>query len=155
MKKTVTVIVSVLLIAAMMFSFAGCGAKGKVKATIKDFQKACNELDIEAAINCLDPSVSNLLNLGAGLLGALTGADAESMFDSLSSILASTAESFGADSFKTLKIKVKDVAANDSTADAKVEFSYKTDSGEEKTADGTISLKSTDEGWKITGVKFK
>ena len=155
MKKTVTVIVSVLLIAAMMFSFAGCGAQGKVKATIKDFQKACNELDIEAAINCLDPSVSNLLNFGAGLLGALTGADAESMFDSLSSILASTAESFGVDSFKTLKIKVNDVAANDATADAKVTFSYTASSGDEKTSDGTISLKNTDQGWKITAVKFR
>ena len=155
MKKTLTVIVSVLLVAAMMLSLAGCGAKGKVKATIKDFQKACNELNVEGVIDCLDPSVSGLLNLGAGLLGALTGSDAESMFNTLSSILASTAESFGIDSFKTLKIKVNDVAANDYTADAKVTFTYTAGSGEEKTSDGTISLKSTDEGWKITGVKFR
>ena len=155
MKKTVSVIVSVLLVAAMLFTLAGCGTKGKVKATVKEFQTACNDLNIEGVINCLDPSVSGLLNLGAGLLGALTGSDAESMFNTLSTVLASTAESFGIDSFKTLKIKVNDVASNDTTADAKVTFTYTAGSGEEKTSDGTISLKNTDEGWKITGVKFK
>ncbi len=155
MKKTVSVIVSVLLVAAMLFVFAGCGAKGKVKATVKEFQTACNELNVEGVIDCLDPSISGALKLGAGLLGSLTGTDAEGLFDKLSALLLSGTESFGIDSFKTLKIKVNDVAANDTTADAKVTFSYTTGSGEEKSSDGTISLKSTDEGWKITGVKFK
>ncbi|MBQ6022863.1 MAG: hypothetical protein IJL25_08045 [Clostridia bacterium] len=155
MKKTVTVIVSVLLVAAMMFTFAGCGAKGKVRASIKEFQTACNELNIEGVIDCLDPTVSGALKLGAGLLGSLTGTDAEGVFEKLSALLVTGAESFGIDSFKTLKIKVKDIAANDTTADAKVEFTYTAGSGEEKTSDGTISLKSTDEGWKITGVKFR
>ena len=69
-------------------------------------------------------------------------------------LLVSNADSFGIESFKTLKIKVNDVAANDTSADAKVTFTYTGDSGEEKTADGTITLKSTDEGWKISGVRF-
>ena len=155
MKKTVSVIVSVLLVAAMLFTLAGCGTKGKVKATVKEFQTACNELNVEGVIDCLDPSISGALKLGAGLLGSLTGTDAEGLFDKLSTLLLTGTESFGIDSFKTLKIKVNDVAANDTTADAKVTFTYTTGSGEEKTSDGTISLKSTDEGWKITGVKFK
>ena len=155
MKKTVTAVVSVLLVVALMFSLAGCGAKGQVKSTIKAFQKACNDLNVEDAINCLDPSISGMLKLGAGLLGSLTGKDAEGVFESLSSLLGSNADSFGVESFKTLKIKVNDVAANDTTADAKVTLTYNGVSGEEKTHDATITLKSSSDGWKISGLKFK
>ena len=66
MKKTLTVIVSVLLVAAMMLSLAGCGAKGKVKATIKDFQNRLkeekNRLYLQSGRN-LDPETAGLAAL--------------------------------------------------------------------------------------------
>ena len=154
MKKTVTVIISVLLVFTLMFSLAGCGAKGKIKGTIKNFQKACNELNVEAAVDCLDSSIAGILKLGAGLLGGLTGKGSDEVFEGLSDLLGSHADSFGVESFKTLKIKVNDVAANENTADAKVTLTYNGLSGEEKSTDATLELKNSSEGWKISGVRF-
>ena len=154
MKKTVTAIISVLLVFTLMFSLAGCGAKGKIRASIKSFQKACNELNVEAAVDCLDPSISGILKLGAGLLGGLTGKGTDEIFESLSGLLGEHADSFGVESFKTLKIKVNDVAANENTADAKVTLTYNGLSGEEKSTDATLELKNGSEGWKISGVRF-
>lgn len=154
MKKTIARTVSVLLVAVLLFSMAGCGAKGEIRATIKDFQYACNEMDIEAALECINPSVYSVLKLGAGLLGSLIGQDAENVFASLSSLLISGADTFGVEAFKTLKIKVNEIAANDTTASAKVTLIYDGKSGEEKTSDATINLKCTDEGWKIDGIRF-
>ena len=154
MKKAVIKIVSVAMIAVLLFSLAGCGDKGAIKATIKDFEKACNEMNVEAAIDCIDPSISGVLKLGAGLVGGISGKDADGVFESLSSLLSSGAESLGVDGFKTLKVKVNDIAAADSSATAKVTLTYTGHSGEEKTKDATVNLKNSSEGWKISGVKF-
>lgn len=155
MKKKLFNVLSLLLVAVLLFSFASCGANGKIKGTISAFQKGCNDLNVSAIIETLDPSISGLLKVGTGFVGSLLGVEDEEIFNSLSSLLGDHADSIGIESFKSLKIKVNDVASNDSTADAKVTLTYTGLSGEEKTTDATISLKYSSEKWLISGVKFK
>ena len=154
MKRTITSALSLLLIAAMLVSLTACGASGKVKRTIEEFQKACNNQDVNALIDCLDPSIASLLKIGAGFLGSFTGLNASEVFSTLSGLLQTGTDTFGIDSFKTLKIKVKNIAVEDTKAEAKVTFTYMGSSDTEKTTDATISLKLSDEKWLISGVKF-
>ena len=154
MKKTVTAVVSVLLICALALSLSGCGVKGEIRNAVAQFQSACNALDVEAALACLDPSVSGVLKLGAGLLGSLTGQNEEEVFGQLSNLLWQNADSFGVESFRTLKIKVGEIAANETSADAKVELTYVGLSGGETTTGATVTLNNTSEGWKISGFRF-
>ena len=154
MKKTVTRIFSVVLVLTMLLSLASCGEKAKIRSTISAFQTACNELNVEAVVDCLEPTIANLLNAGAGLLGGLLGSSEEEVFSSLSSLLGNHSDAIGIESFKTLQIKVNDIAEDGATANAKVTLSYIGITGEEKTADATINLKNSSDQWLISGVTF-
>lgn len=156
MKKIAIRSVCVVLVLSLLLSFAACGASMGVRSTISSFQEACNTMDVEAAIECLDPSISGVLNFGAGLVGMFTGKSNEELFSALSDFLGKSAENFGVDSFKTLDIDVTDVATNEETADAKATLTYKGMDGAERTNNVTFRLKADDEGeWKISGISFK
>ena len=156
MKKLAVRSVCVALVLSLLLSLSACGQSLGVRRTIASFQAACNELNVEDALACLDPSISGVLNFGAGLIGAITGKSTEELFGSLSKLLGENADSFGIESFKTLDIKVTDVATNEETADAKATLTYTGLDGSEQVHDVTIRLKCDDEGeWLISGVSFK
>ena len=157
LKKKTLQVLSMALAVLLLLSLSGCGQKIRIVGVIRQFQTACNDLDVEAAVACLDPSIGNVLNFGMDLIGSLLGKSNEEMFASLSGLLSEHSDSVGIESFKTLSIKVNDIAANDATADAKVLLTYQGSDGEEKQQDATLRLKyvAEDENWVISGVSFK
>ena len=74
---------------------------------------------------------------------------------SLSAALGAHSDALGISSFKTLKIRVKDVAVTDKDAVAMARLTYEDLEGGEKTVDAELSLRqSDDKTWYLTGVKF-
>ena len=83
MKKAIRVSVSVLLVLGMLIGFAGCGESGKVRKVISNFQTGCNNKDINAVLDCIDPSISGIIRGLTDFAGKLLGEDSASMFDQL------------------------------------------------------------------------
>ena len=156
MKKTVIRIFSVILVLALLFSLTSCGEKGKIKGTINNFQKACNELNVEGVVNCLEPTVASILKAGAGLLGGLLGDSDEEVFNKLSSLLGEHSGMIGIESFKTLKIKTNEITVGEdgSSANARVTLDFIGISGEAKTLDATLKFTNASDQWLISGVDF-
>ena len=154
-KRMLSAVLAVALVAALSLTLAACGAKSGVKKTVAAFQKACNDLNVEAALATVDPAVSGVLKLGTGFLGMLTGQTDEELFSALSAALGAHSDALGISSFKTLKIRVKDVAVTDKDAVAMARLTYEDLEGGEKTVDAELSLRqSDDKTWYLTGVKF-
>lgn len=153
MKKSALRIFAFVLVGALLLSFAGCGAKGQVKGVISDFQKACNDLDINAALDCIDPTVADIVKGAGGLLGLISGQDTDVIFESLSSLLMEHEDMKGVDFFKTLNVKVNGVETGETDAAAQVTLTYKNLAGEEVSRDANLTLKLSDGKWYITGVK--
>lgn len=153
MKKSVLRTLAIVLVGALLLTLAGCGAKGKVKSVISRFQNACNALDVNAVLDCIDPTIADIAKGAGGLLGLLSGQDTDAVFQSLSSLLIAHEDAKGVDFFKTLKIKVNSVETGETAATAKVTITYKNLSGEEVSREGNLTLKLSDGSWYITGVK--
>ena len=154
-KRVFSAVLAVALVAALSLTLAACGAKSGVKKTVAAFQKACNDLNVEAALETVDPAVAGVLKLGTGLLGTLTGKTDEELFSMLSSALGAHSDALGIASFKTLKIKVKDVAVTDKDALARAQLTFEDLEGGEKSVDAELSLKQDDgKTWYISGVRF-
>ena len=58
---------------------------------IKNYEKACNDLDMDAMLDCINPSIAEKIELATGVLGMLTGSDSEELFDKLSGLLSTEA----------------------------------------------------------------
>ena len=111
MKKTLKTIMALMLIAVMSFSFVGCNNDKKdIENLILEFEYACNTLDFDAVLNCIDPKISDNIKLAGGLLGMFTETGTDQMFEELSQYLLDNTDLGGGTSFfSTIKIDVEDI----------------------------------------------
>lgn len=124
MKKTINAIVAVLLSVAIMLSLVGCiGSNREIEQLMSDFEGACNRLDFNAVLDCIDPNISDKLDLAAGIVGMFADMDKEEMFEKLAGFI-SKEDIGGADFFSSIKIDVKEIEVNEEEATVDVFLSY-------------------------------
>lgn len=148
MRKVFVSVVAVVLCVAMMFSLTGCTAKSEVKSLIKQFEKACNDLDFNAVLECINPKIADNIKTAAGFIGMFTDTDSEEMFDSLSKFLSND-DIGGTDFFSSIKIDIKEIEIAEDTATVLTEITYEV--GNEKTTrEATFKCEMYNEKWYIT-----
>lgn len=152
MKQTMHRVAAVLLLAVMMLTLlTGCGAKGKAKETIANFESACQALDVRGMLECINPTISKPVLTAMNLLGV---EDTSSTLTELVGILGmfegagEKTEEF----VQSIEIKPDDFEFNDDKDECTVtaELSY----GEDNTETITIDLVLKDEVWYISGIDF-
>ncbi|MCR5783065.1 MAG: hypothetical protein K6G90_10070 [Clostridia bacterium] len=146
MKKNIYKAALFLLIALTVLSFSGCGESSKVKAVISDFQTACNNMDLNAVVACMDNPIFNTLNGVSDLIGL----DKNKLVDLLGQFLGDFAAS---DYLKTMKIKVSKVTVDNSIAFATAEISGKNADGTDYSKNVVFECELVDDAWKIKNIK--
>ncbi len=146
-------VMALALACVMVLSLAGCGgAKSKIKGTISDFEKACQELDLEAMLDCVDPTVAEPAKAGLSLLGALAGDEAEMLGEVASAIFGSVADP---DEFLSkIRIKAGDISVDGDSATVEATLSAEV-GGEKIEQPATIRMKQDDDEWYIAGVSLQ
>lgn len=153
MRRIICTFMALLLAVSMVFSFASCsGEKGEIKTLIKNYENACNDLDMEAILDCINPSIASKIELATGVLGMLTGADSDELFDKLSGLLSTEALG-GKDFFGSLKIKVKDIEIDGDTAVVTADISY-TVKDKSTQEEATIDCVRVDDVWYVGTLGF-
>lgn len=152
MKKAVSISLTILLLFTMAFSLTGCGTKGDIKDTVKSFEKACNELDFNGVLDCIHPTVSGAIKVATNLAGFFADTNSEEMFDKLSEYL-SDSNFGGKEYFSSLKIDVKNIEVEETTAKVYVTFKYKVNDKESE-RDAIINCTVDNEKWYITTISF-
>ena len=73
-------IVIVMLIAALVLSLCGCSNdKGEIENLMTEFEYSCNELDIDAMLDCIDPAISDKIKLATGIASMFTNKDSDEL----------------------------------------------------------------------------
>ena len=149
MRKTVISLMALLLSVTMVFSLAGCSKSNKeIENLIAKFEQACNDLDFEEVLDCINPKISDKIKLAAGLVGMFTDTDTDEMFETLAKYLSSD-NLGGADFFSSIKIEVKDISVKDDSADVSVMLNYEVN-GEEIAREATFKCIYYTEKWYVS-----
>ena len=143
----------ILLIAVMIISFSGCGESSKVKAVISDFQTACNNMDVNAVVECIDNPIVNAVKGVSGLAGDLLDFDNEKLNELVGDLLGDIGDIATGDYLKTMQIKVKKVKVDGTTALATAELSGKGFGESEYTKTVVFECTRVGDTWKIKNIK--
>ena len=117
MRKVLVSLVSGILLVSMLFSLSACGngSKKEIENLMTEFEYACNTLDFDAVLNCINPKVSDSIKIGVGLVGMFTKTDTDELFEKLADTLSSD-DLGGTDFFSSIKITVNDVSVDGENA---------------------------------------
>lgn len=141
----------------LILSLGGCGGNGderEIRATLKSFASACQQLDLNAMLDCMSPDAATPLRGGASLMGTLTGKTPEEILDQAVPFLFGD-DYASSDFLRSLRLKVEDIAVAEDTATALCTLSY-TLEGEKKERDMSIQLVKLEvegeSGWYISSL---
>lgn len=141
-----------LVLSLALTNFTGCAAseKKEIKATIKEFNEAARNVDMDGMLNCIDPKVAAPINMGTGILGSLLGVDVSEMVNYIvHDVLKIDAESN--DFLRTLKIETGKITVNETKAT--VECTIKYESGSDKYEKGAVlTMTKSGEKWYISSI---
>ena len=149
MRKVLIPLVSCILLISMMLSLCSCSStKSEIKSLMGNFEEACNDLDFNAVLDCITPTVSDSIKLGAGLVGMFTKMDSDEMFEKLSDYLSSD-DLGGTDFFSSIEISVDDIKVDGEDATASTLITYNV-AGEHIEREATFKCVYYNEKWYIS-----
>ncbi len=153
MKKTVYKAAVFLLIAATLLSFSGCGESGKIKALIADFQTACNNVDLNAAAECIDNPIFNAIKGVSGIAGDLLGLEEGKLAELVGDLLGDLGDLTTGDYLKTMQIKVTKVKVDGTTAQATAQLSGSGFGDSSYATTVIFECAQVGDAWKIKNIK--
>lgn len=142
---------------ALVLSLVGCGGNSdeqEIRSTLKSFASACQQLDLNAMLDCMSPDAATPLRGGASLAGTLTGKTPEEILDAAVPFFFGS-DYASSDFLRSLRLKVEDIAVAEDSATALCTLSYTLD-GEKKEQDMSVQLVKLEmdgeTGWYISSL---
>lgn len=157
MKKNLFRVVAVIMMLVMTVGFWGCDKKDtEIENLLTEFEYACNALDFDAALNCIDPRVSDKIKVATNIIGIFTSQDREMLFEKLADLIADTSEINGLEFFESIQIDLQEVIDDEGYKFIKYAFVYVTYefAGEEITKEAYFSFEKYVDKWYITSFRF-
>lgn len=148
-------IVIVMLITTMVLSLCGCSNdKGEIENLMTEFEYSCNEMDIDAMLNCIDPAISDKIKLATGIAGMFTDKDSDELTEELVGMLTGDDSLNAGDFFSSIKVETTDIKTKKETgtANAIVEYSI---AGEKFKKEAAFDYVYNMDKWYISSFKLK
>ena len=148
MKRTVALILTVLMLVTL---FCGCESaenRNDIKDLIAKFETSCNQMDINGMLDCINPDVAAVAKAAVGLVGMFANADTDAVLEKLSGLIMNDTSLSGKEFFSSLKIKVGKITVEEDTASVEAVITY-TVSGEEKQSETVIECTKRTDNWYI------
>ena len=134
----------------LVFMLSGCSLfRSKPEETVKAFETAYNDLDLQGLKDCIDPDLVSAAQSGIGAVGSIVGIDLSSMLD-----LMITADSLGlldeakAMDREPLGLEVTDSQIDGDNAVLTVNAVY-----EGETVESTFDMVYKDGHWYISSIQ--
>ena len=152
MRKKIHRIVAILLCVCMFVSLTGCGKRSAIKDTLDEFEYSCSNLDLNAILNCINPSVADPIKLGLVIYSTASGNDYEDVLDDLVKTLFgeyyNAREFLGTISITDRKIKIKKDTA---TVECILHFEVV---GVQFNKETTITMVESNKEWYISSIQI-
>lgn len=146
---------TIILIIVLSVSLCACAGQGKdneIETLTKNFEKACNKLDLNGMLDCVDPEISKSVKAITELVGLFSDKDTDELLDGLAKVLFRELPENSKELFSSIKIKLDDnIEISEDIANASAEIVYEI-SGEEHTSNVSLEYVKLDEKWYISDV---
>ena len=156
MKKNIMKLFSLgLAVILMMGCLTGCdGTSTEIKNLLTEFEYACNTLDIDAMLNCIDPSISDKVKFGLSLYGLVMKADDDETLDQIARLLSGNSTLDGQEFFSSIKIELNNVSSEGEITKAETTIQYKL-LGQNYKRDAVFSCVKSADKWYISRFNLK
>ena len=113
MKTAHRIAALVLLVALILGCLTGCsGDRRKINGLLAEFQRACNSLDIDSILECIDPRTADVIKLAVGLYGLFSDQDTGEALRNISEALIGGLALRDSEFFLSIKIDPKEIRIN-------------------------------------------
>lgn len=149
MRKFAFSVIAIVLSITLMFSLTGCkaGSNKDIKTLLDEFEESCNTLDFDAVLDCINPQISDKINLALGLVGMFSDTDKDELFQQLADFLSED-DIKGSEFFSSIKIEVEDINIVDEEATVSTIITYSIN-GDETTRESTFYCTYYIDAWYI------
>lgn len=121
MKKIIALILAVML----SFCLFGCNAeKNEIKTLTKNFESACNELDFNAMLDCIEPSVSDNVKSVTRFIGMFSDKDTDEILDKVAGVIFKGLPENSQEFFTSMKFAIDNIEAEENSASATAKITY-------------------------------
>lgn len=144
-----------VVISTMVLSMCGCNNnKGEIENLMTEFEYSCNELDINAMLNCIDPAISDKIKLATGIASMFTDKDVDALTEELVGVLSGENFLNANDFFSSISIETTKIDAKRETGicEAVVEYSL---AGENFKKNAEFEFINTMDEWYISSFRLK
>lgn len=142
-------LVSLCLIFALILAVSGCGAKSECKELIEKFETACNERDVSAILECINPDKTATLKLVLSVVGDAANEALPKLYDLLGITLPEEKTSLEGSNTISLEVTEYDLGKTTGTVTCKMTLNIGDD-----IVENNLSLKviKVDDVWYIDGL---
>lgn len=156
MKKYFKNLVIACLIVTMAAGLSGCGSKAdkEINKTLDEFQYSCQNLDVKAMLDCVNPDVADPIRFGFALISQFTETEYEDIVDCLFDGLLSGefGEEFDCKEFlNTINLSEIEIDSDGNHADVSCKLNFEL-AGQEFSRPTKIGMIQVDEKWYIDGL---
>lgn len=152
MKKTIAKLLVCVLMTSMILTGCGNADKKECKEVLKEFQYACNNIDVNSMLDCMDPDIADPIRI----LISAAGADPTECLDMFSDILwygLNESESGAEEVLTSLVIEPEEVEVEDNYAVVYCKMSCMAD-GVEVVRFADAEMKLHNDSWYIMEIYF-
>lgn len=126
--------------------------KAEVETSIQEFEYACQELDVDAMLDCLDSGFAQSMKSERVLLNWMSSKkDNDEIVMSTILLTLMSIDDITVD-LSTMNISVRDITVNDDTATVEATWEMKCSSGKYRN-DVEIHMSKSGDTWYITGIQ--
>lgn len=152
-------IIILCFIIFIILSISGCGEEKKCANQVQSFISACNELDAEGILSCIDPSIADPVRITFGVIGTLTGNELNDLLDGIINILIKGMQIFNNEIkidqiFSSMSIEIEEIKVDGTYAKVKGKASFHL-FGKLVKKKMTIDMKETDQVWYIVEIDLE
>ena len=156
-RKNKIILVSLILIITL--SISGCGEEKQCANQVQSFVSACNELDAEGILSCMDPSIADPIRIAFGVLGTLTGNELNDVLDGIINVLIKGLQIFNDEIevdqiFSSMSVKIDKIEVNGEYAKVNGKVSFHL-FGKQMKKDMVVDMKETDDVWYIEKINLE
>lgn len=153
MRRIIIVAVTIVLLLSNVLTMMSCNSpKKEIESLISRFEIACNELDFEGALDCINPKTADGIKVGAGILGLFSDATAEEMFVKLAGLLTK-GDINDSSFFSSLDIEIDSISIDEEKASVEALVTFEM-SGTNVIREATIKCVYYADRWYISDFSF-
>lgn len=147
-----------MVLVMMTFCVTGCGKKEQKECEIvlDEFEYACNELDADAILRCINPKISDPIKIGLAFVTNWTSMDTEDMVDEIAAALVGSLDEMQLDAtemFQSMELETVDFESEDGYGALLSKVTFET-MGVEVEKYVVFDMIHVDDQWYIDGFSF-